>query len=124
MSLKDYPIMINDTAIPFFPEIETNPTNIESKYQSESGKDIIQTYRSDKWSVPIKMKVAGDEWVRFFYDLYVNADSVIFKQYSPLVEGYSERLVRIEGFRYKQVKNSEDLPVMGVWELSFTIEEF
>lgn len=124
MSLKDYPIMFNDTAVPFFPEIETNPINIESKYQSESGKDIIQTYRSDKWSVPIKMKVAGDEWVRFFYDLYVNADSVIFKQYSPLVEGYSERLVRIEGFRYKQVKNSEDLPVMGVWELSFTIEEF
>jgi hypothetical protein len=125
MSLKEYPIMFNDTEVPFFPDIETNPKNIENKHQSESGKDIIQTVRTDKWSVPVKMSVADDEWVRFFYDLYVNADSVTFKQYSPLEQGYSERLVRIEDFKYKQVKHSEDLPsVMGVWEISFTIEEF
>jgi hypothetical protein len=63
--------------------------------------------------------------VAFFYDLAVNHDSVTFKQYSPLEQGYSTRNVRLEGFKYKAHKNSEDLTeVNGVWDVSFTLEEF
>lgn len=125
MSLKDYPIMFNNTAVPFFPDIETQPKNIENVHQSEGGRDIIQQIRADKWSVPIKMVVADDTWVAFFYDLAVNHDSVTFKQYSPLEQGYSTRNVRLEGFKYKAHKNSEDLTeVNGVWDVSFTLEEF
>lgn len=125
IQIKNYPIMFGDTAVPFFPELDITPKNIENKHQSEGGRDIIQTIRKDKLSVGVNIKVAGDEWVRFFYDLYKNSDSVTYKQYSPLLQGYDTRTIRIEDFSYKMAKHSEDLTaVTGVWEMSFKIEEF
>lgn len=124
MSMKDYPVMFNNTEIPFFPEIDVEPKKIANKNQSEGGRDIIQVVRRDKWSLPVKMSVADDEWVAFFYALSLD-DSITFKMYSPLEGGYSERIVRMENFKYKMHKHSEDLSaVMGVWDVSFTLEEF
>ena len=103
--------------------------------EKEDGQDFVITLtltlkdipgcRTDKLSASVKMKVADDTWVAFFYDLYKNHDSVTFKQYSPLLHGYETRTVRLTGFKYKKVKHSEDLKaVTGVWEVSFNIEEF
>lgn len=125
IDITQYPTMFGDTSVPFFPEVEVSPKNIENVHQSESGKDVVQTIRKDKLSESVKIKVADDAWVRFFYDLYINADSVAFKQYSPLLQGYDTRTVRITNFSYKMVKHSEILSsVAGVWEMSFNIEEF
>ena len=122
--IKNYPPMFNETTVPFFPEIDVKPQTIQNVNQSEGGRDIVQTIRTDKLSASVKMSVAGDKWVRFFYNLSL-ADSCTFKQYSPLLQGYSTRTVRIEGFSYKMHKHSEDLTaVSGVWDISFTIEEF
>lgn len=122
--IKNYPPMFNTTAVPFFPELEIQPKSVQNKNLSEGGRTIIQKIRTDKWSVPVKMSVAGDEWVRFFYNLSL-ADSCTFKQYSPILQGYSTRTVSIEDFAFKMHKHSEDLTsVSGVWDISFTIEEF
>lgn len=125
IKITDYPTMFDDTAVPFFPEIDIEPKNIENVNQSEGGRDIVQTIRNDKLSASVKLSVAGDAWVAFFYDLFRNHDSVRFRQYSPLEQGYTDRTVRITKFKYKMVKHSEELSgVSGVWELSFSIEEF
>ncbi len=122
--IKNYPPMFNNTAVPFFPELEIQSKSVQNKNLSEGGRTIIQKIRTDKWSVPVKMSVANDDWVRFFYNLSL-ADSCIFKQYSPILQGYSTRTVSIENFSFKMHKHSEDLTaVSGVWDISFTIEEF
>lgn len=123
--LSTFPPMFNDTAVSFFPEIKNKPENIQNEFQSEGGRRIVQTIRKDRLSASVKLKVADDSWVRFFYDLYKNADSVTFKQYSPLLQAYETRIVSIEDFQYNLVKDSHKLSsVVGVWEMSFTIKEF
>lgn len=126
VDLSQYPPMFNDTTVSFFPEIENTPKNIEQKHQSESGKDVIQSIRTDKLSATVNLSVANDDWVRFFYGLFIDEDNAVtFKQYSPILQGYETRTIRITNFKYKKVKKSERLPgVVGVWEMSFNIEEF
>lgn len=123
--LKSYPPMFNSTTVSFFPEIECSPKNIENVNQSEGGRDIIQRIRTDKLNASVKLTVAGDEWDAFFYGLYKDTNAVTFKQYNSTLHGYETRSVRITNFKHKCVKHSEDLSdVIGVWELSFNIEEF
>ena len=122
--LKNYPPMFNDTAVPFFPEIDCTPKNIENVNQSEGGRDIVQRIRTDKLSASVKLSVAGDEWDAFFYSLFKGTEAVEFKQYNSTLQGYETRDIRITDFKHKCIKHSEDLTsVMGVWELSFNIEE-
>ena len=125
VDISQYPPMFGDTTMPFFPVFDNAPKNIENKNQSEGGRDIIQTIRTDKFFASVDLSVADDAWVSFFYDLYINEESVVFKQYSPLLHGYDTRTVRITDFRYHMEKKSEKLEaVAGVWKMSFNIEEF
>lgn len=122
--LKDYPPMFNGTAVPFFPEIDNAPTNVEKVNRSEGGRDIVQRTRTDKLSASVKMEVAGDEWDAFFYSLFKGTSAVVFKQYNSTLHGYETRDVRITNFKHKCIKHSEDLTsVVGVWNISFNIEE-
>lgn len=122
--ISDYPPMFNNTAVPFFPEIKNTPKNVENVNQSEGGRDIVQRIRTDKLKSAVDMEVAGIEWVKFFYGLFVGTSAVTFKQYSPLLEDYETRSVRITNFDYVKIKKSEKLTaVMGVWKVSFDIEE-
>lgn len=123
-SLSEYPTYMNGTAVPFFPEVENTPQKLETVNQSEGGRDIVQVIRDDKMSASFKINIAGVEWVKFFYQLY-KMDAFVLKQYNPFAEGYDERTVRMEDFKYKAKKKSEALTaVTGVWEVSFTLEEF
>lgn len=122
--LKNYPPMFNGTAVPFFPEIDNAPKNVEKVNQSEGGRDIVQRIRTDKLSSSVKMEVAGDEWDAFFYSLFKSTSAVVFKQYNSTLQGYETRDVRITNFKHKCIKHSEDLTsVVGVWNISFNIEE-
>lgn len=122
--LSDYPPMFNTTEVPFFPEIDNTPKNIENEHQSEGGRTIVQRIRTDKLSASVKMSVADKDWVAFFYGLFKGTSAITFKQYSPLLDDYETRSIRITNFKYKKVKKSECLKaVKGVWEMSFNIEE-
>lgn len=122
--LKNFPPMFNDTAMPFFPEIDNAPINVEKVNKSEGGRDIVQRTRTDKLSASVKMEVAGDDWDAFFYSLFKGTSAVVFKQYNSTLHGYETRDVRITNFKHKCKKHSEDLTsVVGVWSISFNIEE-
>lgn len=123
-SLSEYPMIMNGTTVPFFPETDNEPLKLEAVTQSEGGRDIVQVIRDDKMSVSVKTEVAGVQWVKFFYGLH-KMDAFVLKQYNPLIEAYDERTVRMEDFKYKAKKKSEKLTaVTGVWEVSFKLEEF
>lgn len=124
LSLGRFPMYMDGTEIPFFPETDNAPQKLENVNQSEAGDRIVQLIRADMMDVDIKMEVAGVAWVKFFYGLFMK-DGFILKQYNPLAEGYDERSVRMIDFKYKAKKKSEKLTaVTGVWEVSFKLEEF
>lgn len=123
-SLKDYPVIMNGTEVPFFPEIDNDPKKLLNENESEGGRRIIQLIRQERLDSSIRMELADYQWVQFFAQLN-QLDSFIFKQYSPLTNGYVEKNVFLNNFKYKAKKHSEDLSaVTGVWEVSFTLEEF
>lgn len=124
IKLSDYPIKFDNTPIPF-PTAWTQVKNkVETSLTSEGGTDLIQGIRKDKLHVDCNLKVANDDWVKFFAE-YDAKDSFTLKQYNPLLAGYEQRTVRLESFQYSHIRKSEGLTsVTGVWDISFTIEEF
>lgn len=123
--LNDYPIKFDNTALPFFPSSwGRSLAKINNKQQSEGGKDIIQTIRLKKLSVPISCAVADDAWCDFFEEYY-EKDSFTLSIYSPRLGGYEQKTVRIDSLDITPRKHSEKLAaVTGVWDITFTLEEF
>lgn len=123
-SLSSYPTYMNGTVLTFFPEIENTPDIVENVNESEGGTDIVQVTRTDKMTASVSLELADFTWVQFFYQLSL-LDSFVFKQYSPLLNGYKERTVRLRKFKYKNIKGSDKLTsVVGVWSVSFNLLEF
>lgn len=124
-SLNDYPIKMNSTALPFFPTSwERTPRKIETENQSEGGTDIVQRVRRDKLRVSATFVLADAEWVKFFEDLN-DLDDFTLEEYDPREEGYKERTVRMKDLSNAPRRKSNELTdVLGVWEVSFTLEEF
>lgn len=122
--LKDYPVVMNGTEVPFFPDTDNTPKKLLNGNESEGGRRIIQLIRQERLSASVRLSIADYQWVQFFAHLN-ELDSFVFKQYSPLTNGYVEKTVYMDNWRYKAKKKSEDLTaVTGVWEVSFTLEEF
>lgn len=125
-SIKDtYPIIMNGTSLTFFPTSwERSSNKIQTVNQSEGGRDIIQAVRYDKMSISASFVIADYAWVQFFEQLN-ELDSFKVKEYSPRDNAYVERTMRIEGFSDSMRRKSETIDgVKGVWEISFTLEEF
>lgn len=123
--LKDYPIKFDTTPLPFFPSSWGRQLKkITNTQQSEGGVDIVQTIRRKKLSTPITCAVADDDWVDFF-EQYYEKDEFTLSVYSPRTGGYEEKRVRIDSLDIKPRRHSEDLTgVVGIWDVTFTIEEF
>lgn len=124
-SLNNYPIIMNGTTLPFFPsKWERNPKDIKVTNQSEGGHDIIQRIRSNKMTISASFVLADAAWVGFFEGLK-ELDSFTLKEYSPRLDDYEQRTVRIEDLTDSPRRKTEKLEgVTGVWDISFTIEEF
>lgn len=125
VSIKNFPIKFDTTSLPFFPsEWNRKLKNIKNTSQSEGGKDIVQTIRTGKLSMAFSCSIADDEWVSFF-EQYNDKDSFTLSIYSPRTHTYEERTVRMESYSAKPKRRSEGLTeVAGVWDVSFTLEEF
>lgn len=123
--LSQYPVMFDSTALPFFPSSWGRQLKkITNTTQSEGGKDIVQVIRVKKLSYPITCAVAGDTWPAFFEEYY-EKDSFTLKVYSPRLGTYEEKTVRMEQLSITPRKHSEKLEaVTGVWDVTFTLEEF
>lgn len=125
VQLKNYPIKFDSTSLTFFPSSWGRQLKkITNTQQSEGGVDIVQVIRTKKISYPITVAVADDSWVDFFEEYY-EKESFTLSVYSPRVGGYEEKTVRMDSLDIKPRRHSEDLTeVTGVWDVTFTIEEF
>lgn len=125
VQLSLYPPKFDDTALTFFPSSWSRQlSKVLNKNQSESGKDLIQTIRAKKRSYPFSFALADDTWCDFF-EQYYEKDSFILSIYSTRTHAYETATVRMEGLTITPRKHSQDLTeVTGVWDVSFTLEEF
>lgn len=121
--LKNFPIKINDTAIPFSGLMEEKYDTIETVNQSEAGTDIVQTQRLDKLTLSIKYTILSD-WVEQFEEWAFENTYKTVSIYNFTTRAYKNRQMRMRKYKKNIVKHSEDLEVTtGIWEVSFDLIE-
>ena len=118
-----YPMMFNDTVIPFPSSYSEQSKTIENVRQTEAGTDIVNIARYGKLHVSMSFKYLQPTLQSLA--VFETEDSFVFKRYNPKNGTYEERTVRMRDFNCSLVKGSEDLTeVDGVWQVSFNLEEF
>ncbi len=119
----NYPIMFNQTVIPFPTDCSETSLTIEKAIQTEGGNDIVTVSRYDKLKATMSFVCLQN--VVQTLGSFKTIDRFTFKRYNPIIDDYEERTVRMRNFNCKPRKGSEDLKeVKGVWEVSFDLEEF
>jgi len=121
--LKNYPIKINNTAIPFSGSMSEKYDIIETVNQSEAGTDICQIQRVNKLTVSVSYKMLSsfiptlEGWRDSTSALNVNI-------YDFGLNAYKFRSMRMRNYSKSLVKYSEDLSVTtGIWNVSFDLIE-
>lgn len=120
--LSEYPIKIENVAIPFPSEWTENSNVVENTGRSEAGTDISIVTRYDKLSIRCRFTVLS-EWAQKFKQ-WSFMDVLALTRYEPSTGEYDVRTVRIRNFSASLKRNSHKLKVTnGVWEVSFVLEE-
>lgn len=121
--LKDYPIKINNTAIPFSGSMKEKSDIIENVNQSEAGTDIRQVERVDKLSVGITYTMLSS----FLSTLEGWRDSLTaltVSIYDFQTAAYKERSMVMRNYKKDLKDKSQDLTVTtGIWTVSFDLIE-
>ena len=121
--LKNYPIKINNTAIPFSGSTNGNYATTETVNTSEAGTDIVQTQRLNKLTLNISYTMLSD----FIPTLEGWRDSTTYltiSMYDFTMNAYKDRQMRMRNYKKSLVKNSQDLTVTtGIWKVSFDLIE-
>ena len=121
--LKDYPIKINNTAIPFSGSMNEKYDTIENVNVSEAGTDIVQTQRNAKLTLAISYKILSS-WISQFETWYEDNTYKTVSIFNLGTGAYKDRLMRMRNYKKKLVKHSEDLAATtGIWEVSFDLIE-
>ena len=121
--LKDYPIKINNTAIPFSGTMSEKSDIIENVNKSEAGTDIRQVARVDKLSVGITYTMLSS----FLSTLEGWRDSLTaltVSIYDFQTAAYKERSMVMRNYKKDLKDKSQDLTVTtGIWTVSFDLIE-
>lgn len=121
--LKNYPIKINNTAIPFSGSMSENYGTIETVNVTEAGTDITQVQRLEKLTLSISYKMLSD----FISTLEGWKNSHTYLTVSVFdfsIGGYKDRQMRMRNYKKSLVPKSEDLEVTtGIWNVSFDLIE-
>ena len=121
--LKDYPIKINSTAIPFSGSMKENYDTIETVNTSEAGTDIVQTQRLGKLTLKITYKLLSS-WIATLEGWAFDNTYKTVSIYDFTTGAYKERQMRMRNYSKNLVKHSEDLTATtGIWEVSFDLIE-
>lgn len=121
--LKDYPIKINNVAIPFSGSMTENYDTIETVNTSEAGTDIVQVTRLGKLTLSISYKILSD-WIATFENWAFDNTYKTVSIFDFGTGAYKERQMRMRNYNKKLVKYSQDLTVTtGIWEVSFDLIE-
>lgn len=121
--LKNYPVKINSTAIPFSGSMEEKYDTIETVNVTEAGTDVVQTERLAKLTYSISYKVLGS-WITQFETWFKDNTYKTVSMFDFGTQAYAEKQMRMRNYKKKLVKNSQDITVAtGIWEVSFDLIE-
>lgn len=118
-------IIFNTSEIPFPLTWNETAKTIKKTFTTEAGTDEDLVIRRDKRIISASFK-STDYWVRVFASFY-RLNSFTLKQYDPYLNTTEERTVRMSDLKYNLVNKSWDLDptvTQGLWNVSFTLEEF
>lgn len=116
----------NDTEILYPLSWDESYEVIESTGQSEAGTDLVNVVRYGKMSVSCSFRVSST-WLATFksfrdLDSFTLSICVGYENEEPIYETHT---VRMRGFAQSRMPKSEDLAItVGIWDISFTLEEF
>ena len=121
--LKNYPIKINNTSIPFSGSMSEKYDTIENVNTSEAGTDICQVQRLGKLTLSISYTMLSD----FIATLETWRDStsaLTVQVFDFTTSAYKEHTMRMRNYSKSLVKYSQDLEVTtGIWNVSFDLIE-
>ena len=121
--LKDYPVKINSTAIPFSGSMKENYDTIENVNMSEAGTDIVQTQRLGKLTLKITYKLLSS-WIATLEGWAFDNTYKTVSIYDFTTGAYKDRQMRMRNYNKNPVKHSEDLTTTtGIWDVSFDLIE-
>ena len=118
-------IKFDTTEIPFPLTWDESPKDIVEVFQSEAGTDEEIITRKDKMQISASFK-STSAWAGTFKSFY-KKDSFTLTQYDVLSDTTEERTVRMKNFKAGLEKDSWKLDsnvTQGVWNISFSLEEF
>lgn len=121
--LKNFPIKINNTAIPFSGSMSESYDVVENVNKSEAGTDVRQVTRVNKLSLSISYMMLSD----FIPTLEGWRDSLSelkVKIYDFPTAAYKERDMVMRNYKKNLKEHSQDLEVTtGIWKVSFDLIE-
>ena len=121
--LKNYPIKINTTAIPFGGSMSESYQDIETVNTSEAGTDIVQTERIGKLTLSISMQTLSD-WLPTLEGWYHDNSYKTVSIYDFGTSAYKDRQMRMRNYKRNFVEHSENqTKTTGVWDVSFDLIE-
>lgn len=121
--LKNYPVKINSTAIPFSGSMQEKYDTIETVNTSEAGTDIVQVQRLGKLTLSISYKILSS-WISTFETWAFDNSYKTVSIFDFGTSAYKDHQMRMRNYQKKLVKNSQDLTVTtGIWEVSFDLIE-
>lgn len=121
--LKNYPIKINDTAIPFSGSMSENYAVVENINTSEAGTDVVQLQRVDKLTISISYTMLSS-FLPTLEGWRNSLTALSVKIFDFGLGGYKTRSMRMRNYKKDLIKNSQDLSVTtGIWKVSFDLIE-
>ena len=124
MRIEDqYPLMFDDDILKYPDTFSPEDQTVENVNQTEAGTDQVQLVRTGKVKISVAHVCLADDLI--LYKSYSLKPKFTLKYYDASLNGYATKTVRMRGLKYPLVKGSYRLDgVRGVYNVSFTLEEF
>ena len=121
--LKDYPVKINTTAIPYGGPMSEEYSEVETVNVSEAGTDIVQTERHGKLTLTLNFQTLSD-WMQTLVGWYQDNSVKTVSIYDFGTGAYKDYSMRMRDFKKDFVEYTEKLTkTTGVWKISFKLIE-
>lgn len=120
-----YPIKLNNEVYPYLKTMDTGLNDYVTTHETEGGKQEDVTVRRGRKSITVSGVVLQSLLTRLLALEYL--DEFTAEIYDPAIDDYATMLVRIGpgSMSYGLKEKSAKLrTTKGVWNVSFTLEEF
>ena len=122
-SMLDFPLYFDAEQMPQPSTWTENSDTIETVNQTEAGTQQAEVVRYDRLVVNVGYVVTDD--IARKLKQYSKHNSIVVKYYDIETDDYKQRTMRMRKFTAGLHKGSNELlAVRGVWDVSFSLEEF